>query len=131
MSSATALRAPTVDHLGMLLAGQPLLAPSPWAHVNALREQAQTALGALSMPPLRDDAWRFTDLAPLHRLTFQLVLAAQLRLQRGGVCGHGRRQFGHQHAAFKGRTRQLRRINAIDKHQPCHGVVKAERCDGL
>ena len=76
MSSATALRPPTVDHLGTLLAGQLLPAPSPWAHVNALREQAQTALGALAMPTVRDEAWRFTDLAPLHRLTFQPVLAA-------------------------------------------------------
>ena len=75
MSSATVLRQPTVDHLGALLAGQPLLAPSPWANVNALREQAQTALGALAMPTLRDEAWRFTDLALLHRLTFQPVLA--------------------------------------------------------
>lgn len=32
MSSATALRPPTVDHLGTLLAGQSLLAPSPWVH---------------------------------------------------------------------------------------------------
>lgn len=80
MSSATALRASTVDHLGTLLASQPLLAPSPWAHVNALREQAQTALGALAMPTSRDEAWRFTNLAPLHRLTFQPVLAAS-RLQ--------------------------------------------------
>ena len=80
MSSATALRVPTVDHLSTLLAGQPLLAPSPWAHVNALREQAHTALGALAMPTLRDEAWRFTDLAPLHRLTFQPVPAAS-RLQ--------------------------------------------------
>ena len=80
MSSATALRVPTVDHLGTLLAGQPLLAPSAWAHVNALREQAQTALGALAMPTLRDEAWRFTNLAPLHRLTFQPATAAS-RLQ--------------------------------------------------
>ena len=80
MSSATALRTPTVDHLGTLLAGQPLPAPSPWAHVNALREQAQTALGALAMPTPRDEAWRFTNLAPLHRLTFQPATAAS-RLQ--------------------------------------------------
>ena len=80
MSSATALRPPTLDHLATLLAGQPLLASSPWAHVNALREQAQTALGALAVPTLRDEAWRFTDLSPLHRLTFQPVLEAS-RLQ--------------------------------------------------
>ena len=41
MSSATALRVPTVDHLSTLLAGQPLLAPSPWGHVNALRIVSQ------------------------------------------------------------------------------------------
>ena len=75
MSSATALRPPTVDHLGALLAGQPLLAPSPWAAVNALREQAHAALGELAMPTLRDEAWRFTDLAPLHRLQFGPVVS--------------------------------------------------------
>ena len=80
MSSATALRVPTVDHLSTLLAGQPQLEPSPWAHINALREQAQTALGALAMPTLRDEAWRFTNLAPLHQLTFQPATAAS-RLQ--------------------------------------------------
>jgi Fe-S cluster assembly protein SufD len=84
MSTNTALRPPTVDHLGALLAGQPLLAPSPSAAVNVLREQAQTALGALAMPTLRDEAWRFTDLAPLHRLTFQPVLAAS-RLQSADI----------------------------------------------
>ena len=78
--SATALRRPAVDHLGTLLAGQPLPEASPWAGVNALREQAQTALGALAMPTLRDEAWRFTDLAPLHRLTLQPVrMASQLQ----------------------------------------------------
>ena len=80
MNTATALRAPTVDHLGTLLAGQPLLTPSPYAQVNALREQAQTALGALAMPTLRDEAWRFTSLAPLHQLILQPATAAS-RLQ--------------------------------------------------
>jgi Fe-S cluster assembly protein SufD len=88
MTSATAHRPPTIDHLGTLLAGQPLLAPSPWGNVNALREQAQTALGALAMPTLRDEAWRFTNLAPLHRLTFQPVLAAG-RLQPADIAPFG------------------------------------------
>ncbi|MDP2000028.1 MAG: Fe-S cluster assembly protein SufD [Rhodoferax sp.] len=77
MSTVIAQPRPTADHLGALLAGQPPLAPSPWAPINALREQAHTALGALAMPTLRDEAWRFTDLAPLHRLTFQPVLPAR------------------------------------------------------
>lgn len=88
MNAASALRPATADHLGVLLAGQPVLAPSPWAAVNALREQAQTALGALAMPTLRDEAWRFTDLAPLHRLTFQPVLAAS-RLQPEDIAPFG------------------------------------------
>ena len=76
MSSVSALCAPPVDHLSRLLAGQPVLAPSPWTPINALREKAHTALGALALPTLRDEAWRFTDLAPLHQLAFQPMLAA-------------------------------------------------------
>jgi Fe-S cluster assembly protein SufD len=76
MSAVTALRSTqtgTVDHLGKLMADQPVPEPSDWAPLNALRDQAHTALGALAMPTLRDEAWRFTDLAPLHRHTFQPV----------------------------------------------------------
>ena len=76
MSSVTALRVPPVDHLSRLLASQPVLAPSPWARINTLREKAHTTLGALALPTLRDEAWRFTDLAPLHQLAFQPLLAA-------------------------------------------------------
>jgi Fe-S cluster assembly protein SufD len=75
MSTAIALRPPAVDHLSTLLAGWPLPAPSPWAPLNALRDQAHAALGALAMPTLRDEAWRFTDLAPLHQHTFEPVRA--------------------------------------------------------
>jgi len=88
MSSTTAIRPATVDHLSTLLASQPLLASSPWASVNALREQAQTALGALAMPTLRDEAWRFTDLTPLHQLTLQPVLTAS-RLQPADIAQFG------------------------------------------
>ena len=80
MSTDTVLRPPSVNYLDTLLADHSLLMPSAWAPVNALREQAQTALGALAMPTLRDEAWRFTDLATLHRLNFQPVLGAS-RLQ--------------------------------------------------
>ena len=95
MSSTTAIRPASVDHLSTLLAGQPLLASSPWASVNALREQAQTALGALAMPTLRDEAWRFTDLTPLHQLTLQPVLTAS-RLQPADIA-----QFGLDDGAYR------------------------------
>ena len=71
--TATALRPLAVDHLNKLLADWPLPAPSPWAPLHKLRDQAHAALGALAMPTLRDEAWRFTDLAPLYRHTFQPV----------------------------------------------------------
>jgi Fe-S cluster assembly protein SufD len=73
MSSTTAQRPATVDPLGALLASQPPLADSLWAPLNVLREQAHTALGALALPTLRDEDWRFTDLAPLNKLTLQPV----------------------------------------------------------
>lgn len=84
MSSVTTLRESTVDHLSMLLADQAVLSASPWHVVNELREQAQTALGALAMPTLHDEAWRFTNLAPLHRLKFKSALAAS-GLQRDDI----------------------------------------------
>jgi len=47
------------------------LPPSAWAAVQALRDSAHTRLAALALPTLRDEAWRFTDLAPLKRLSLQ------------------------------------------------------------
>jgi Fe-S cluster assembly protein SufD len=73
MSTAIALRPPAVDHLNKMLANWPLPAPSPWVPLNALRDQAHATLGALAMPTLGDEAWRFTDLAPLHHHTFEPV----------------------------------------------------------
>ena len=48
MSSTTAIRPATVDHLSTLLASQPLLASSPWEHVNVLREQAHEEVRQLA-----------------------------------------------------------------------------------
>jgi Fe-S cluster assembly protein SufD len=91
MSTVTALRsttADTVDHLGKLMAELPVPAPSTWARLNTLRDQAHTALGALAMPTLRDEAWRFTDLAPLHRHTFQPVRPG-VRVQPADIAQFG------------------------------------------
>ena len=72
LSAVTALRPPAAT------VGQP--APwaavprpprSPWAHLQALRDGAHTRLAGLALPTLRDEAWRFTDLAPLKRLQLQ------------------------------------------------------------
>jgi Fe-S cluster assembly protein SufD len=76
MSNVTALHQPAVDYLDGLLTGQPQLPASPWSQVNALRAEAVEHLDRLAMPTLRDEEWRFTDLSPLTRLSFQPVRSA-------------------------------------------------------
>lgn len=46
------------------------------AWLGALRAQALERANALSVPNTRDEEWRFTDLAPLTRLSFQPVAQA-------------------------------------------------------
>ena len=76
MSTVTAFRRPAVDYLDALLTSQPQLPASPWARINTLRADAVAHLDALAMPTLRDEEWRFTDLAPLTRLSFEPVRSA-------------------------------------------------------
>jgi Fe-S cluster assembly protein SufD len=76
MSTVTSIRRPAAGCLETLLAGQPQLLASPLARINALRAQALGRLDVLKMPTLRDEEWRFTDLSPLTRLSFQPVRGA-------------------------------------------------------
>ena len=59
---------PYLAHLLGARAGLPA-APQPW--LTALRGSAVDRVSALTVPTTRDEAWRFTDLAPLTRLSFQ------------------------------------------------------------
>lgn len=63
----------TAGYLQTLLAGQPQLPASPLAWINALRAEAVDRLGVLTVPNMRDEEWRFTDISPLTRLSFQPV----------------------------------------------------------
>ena len=80
MSTVTAIRQPAVDYLDTLLTSQPQLTPSRWARVNTLRTEALAHLEELQIPTLRDEEWRFTDLARLTRLSFEPVRSASLLL---------------------------------------------------
>src|SRR4029077_15232337 len=60
-------------YLESLLAGQPRLPASPLARLNRLRAEAVDRVGVLTVPTIRDEEWRFTDLAPLTKLSFQPV----------------------------------------------------------
>ena len=59
--------------LNALLAGQQQFPASPLALINALRAEGVDRLGALTIPTKRDEAWRFTDISPLTKLSFQPV----------------------------------------------------------
>ena len=64
MNTAAASR-----YLDGLLQGQPPESPLGW--LNALRANAVDRVGALSVPTTRDEDWRFTDISPLTKLSFQ------------------------------------------------------------
>ncbi|MDE2310432.1 MAG: SufD family Fe-S cluster assembly protein, partial [Betaproteobacteria bacterium] len=57
-------------YLESLLAGQPRLPASPLAWLNKLRADAVDRVGVLTVPTLRDEEWRFTDISPLTKLSF-------------------------------------------------------------
>jgi Fe-S cluster assembly protein SufD len=72
------------SYLESLLAGQPQLSASPLAWLNRLRANAVDRVGALTVPTTRDEEWRFTDISPLTKLSFQPVRTAS-RLQAADV----------------------------------------------
>ena len=60
-------------YLESLLAGQPHLPASPLAWLNALRAEAVDRVGVLTVPTLRDEEWRFTDISQLTKMSFHPV----------------------------------------------------------
>lgn len=76
MSAITAIRQTPDDGLDALLRACPQLPPGPWAHVNALRADGHAELNALTLPSQHDEAWRFTDLKPLTRMSIKPLRAA-------------------------------------------------------
>ncbi|MDN5835950.1 MAG: Fe-S cluster assembly protein SufD [Nitrosospira sp.] len=63
------------SYLETLLQGQPRLPSSPLAWLNQLRADAVDRAGTLKVPTTRDEEWRFTDISPLAKLSFQPVRA--------------------------------------------------------
>ena len=66
--------AATTSYLDSLLQGQPPASPLSW--LNQLRANAVDRVGALTVPTTRDEDWRFTDISPLTKLSFQPALGA-------------------------------------------------------
>jgi Fe-S cluster assembly protein SufD len=63
--------AATHPWLENLLAGRPELPAQPQAWLSRLRADALERANALALPTLRDEDWRFTDLAPLYALALR------------------------------------------------------------
>jgi Fe-S cluster assembly protein SufD len=63
------------SYLESLLQGRPQLPSTPLAWLNQLRANAVDRAGALKVPTTRDEEWRFTDISPLAKLSFQPVHA--------------------------------------------------------
>jgi Fe-S cluster assembly protein SufD len=61
--------ASTSGYLDSLLQGRPPASPLGW--LNQLRAHAVDRVGALTVPTTRDEDWRFTDISPLTKLSFQ------------------------------------------------------------
>ena len=61
----------TNSYLASLLAGRPQLPPAPLAWLNELRADAVDRTGVLSVPNTHDEEWRFTDISPLTKISFQ------------------------------------------------------------
>ena len=70
--------------LTALIAGPPQRTASPLAWLNALRAEAVERVGALTLPTTRDEEWRFTDIFPLTKLSFQPLRTA-IRLQAADI----------------------------------------------
>ena len=63
-------------YLASLLAGQPRPAATPLAWLNDLRAHAVDRVGVLTVPTTRDEDWRFTDISPLTKVSFQPARSA-------------------------------------------------------
>jgi len=82
--TTTPIRVIAESYLESLLARQPLLTASPFAWLNALREEAVNCVSVLTLPTTRDEEWRFTDISLLTNMSFAPALNAS-RLEAADV----------------------------------------------
>ncbi|MEE8327493.1 MAG: Fe-S cluster assembly protein SufD, partial [Nitrosomonadaceae bacterium] len=63
-------------YLKNLLQGQSQLSVSPLKRLNQLRANAVDRVSTLRLPTKKDEEWRFTDISPLTKMSFQPVRMA-------------------------------------------------------
>ena len=64
------------NYLKGLLQGQSQLSASPLERLNRLRANAVGRVSTLRMPTKSDEEWRFTDISPLTKMSFQPMRTA-------------------------------------------------------
>jgi Fe-S cluster assembly protein SufD len=64
--------------LASLLAGHASVPAKPHGWVNRLRGEALERANALTLPTVRQEDWRFTDLSPLYQLAFRAAAPASV-----------------------------------------------------
>lgn len=69
------------SYLKSLLQGQSQLSASPLERLNRLRANAVDRVSTLRMPTKSDEEWRFTDISPLTKMSFQpMRIASPLQI---------------------------------------------------
>lgn len=69
------------NYLKSLLQGQSQLSASPLERLNRLRANAVDRVSTLRMPTKSDEEWRFTDISPLTKMSFQpMRIASSLQI---------------------------------------------------
>ena len=63
-------------YLNSLLQGRETVADAGSTWLRTLRMRAVERANELSVPTMRDEEWRFTDLSPLYRIPFQPAAGA-------------------------------------------------------
>ena len=63
-------------YLNSLLKGQSQLTASPFKRLNQLRSNAVNQVNTLKFPTKNDEEWRFTDISPLTKISFQPACVA-------------------------------------------------------
>ena len=71
-------------YLNNLLEGQSQLTASPIKRLNQLRSNAVNQVNTLKFPTKNDEEWRFTDISPLTKISFQPARVAS-RLQGSDI----------------------------------------------
>ena len=74
------------DYLDSLLQGREAVADTGNAWLRGLRMRAVERANELTVPTVRDEEWRFTDLSPLYRIPFRPATSAGV-LEKSQIAG--------------------------------------------